>query len=74
MPRYCHNRPLGTTPNAKIRIRTTLEPFVHSTVRFGSKNRRKDVEKMRPRRRWRASGRFFAYFGTRDVRLIVRIA
>ena len=22
MPRYCHNPPLGTTPNAKIRIRT----------------------------------------------------
>ena len=24
MPRYCHNRPLGTTPNAKIRIRTNI--------------------------------------------------
>jgi len=24
MPRYCHDPPLGTTPNAKIRIRTNI--------------------------------------------------
>ena len=28
MPRYCHNRPLGTTPNAKIRIPT---PYAAAT-------------------------------------------
>jgi hypothetical protein len=32
-------------------------------VRFGSKNRRKDVEKMRPRRRWRASAGFSLILG-----------
>ena len=67
MPRYCHNPPLGTTPNAKIRIRTSFEPLCCSTVRFGSKNRPQRCRKMRPTRRWRTSGRFFAYFGASVV-------
>ena len=30
MPRYCHNRPLGTAPNANIRIRTNIRTLCSS--------------------------------------------
>jgi hypothetical protein len=32
MPRYCHNRPLGTTPNAKIRIRPNIGTLCSSAL------------------------------------------
>ena len=60
-PHYCHHPTLRTAPTPKIRIRTTYAPAPCGSV---AKISRKDVEKMRPRRRWCASGRFFAYFGT----------
>ena len=66
MPRYCHNPPLGTTPNAKIRIRT---PYAAAPCGSVAKIARKDVENATPRR-WRTSGRFFAYFGTRVLYLV----
>ena len=41
MPRYCHNPPLGTMPNAKIRIRT---PYAAAPCGSVTKISRKDVE------------------------------
>ena len=50
MPRYCHNRPLGTTPNAKIRIRTNIRtPCAAAPCGSVAKIARKDVEKCDPR-------------------------
>jgi hypothetical protein len=46
MPRSCHNRPLGTTPNAKIRIRTNIRtPRAAAPCGSVVKIARKDVEK-----------------------------
>ena len=68
MPRYCHNPPLGTTPNATIRIQTNIRtPYAAAPCGSAAEITRKHVEKMRPTRPWRVSGRFFAYFGTRYV-------
>ena len=62
MPQYCHNPPLGTIPNAKIRIRT---PYAGSTVRFGSNNRPQRCRNApAPRSAYFGVG-FFAYFGPR---------
>jgi hypothetical protein len=58
MPQYCHNPPLGTIPNAKIRIRT---PYAAALCGLVAIIARKDVE-MRPRRARRTSGRVFRLF------------
>jgi len=57
---YSYNPPLGTTPNAKIPIRT---PLCCTSVPFGSKNHPQRCRNMRPTRRWRTSGRFFGNMG-----------
>ena len=46
MLRSCHNRPLGTTPNAKIRIRTNIRtPRAAAPCGSVVKIARKDAEK-----------------------------
>ena len=49
-----------------------LNPLCCTTVRFGSKNRPQRCRKMPPTRRWRASGRFFAYFGASPDAMLIR--
>ena len=46
MSPYCHNPPLGTMPNAKIRIQTT---YAAAPCGFVAKIACKDVEKCDPR-------------------------
>ena len=46
MLRYCHNPPLGTMPNAEIRIRT---PYAAAPCGSVTKIARKDLEKCDPR-------------------------
>jgi hypothetical protein len=45
MSSYCHNPPLGTLPNAKIRIRTTYAAAPYGSL---AKIASKDVEKGDP--------------------------
>ena len=67
MPRYCQNPPLGTTRDAKIRIRIQLRtPYAPAPCGSVAKIARKDVEKG-DHATLGASDRFFAYFGPSAV-------
>ena len=58
MPRYCHNRPLGTTPNAKIRIPTlTLQQRAAPCQKLAAK-----MSQNAPTRRRRHFGSVFRLF------------
>ena len=70
---YCHNRPSwdeaeGQKSNFTHHSEPRLATLCDSVAKFG----REDLQ-MRLRRRRRASGRPFAYFGTRSVRVMQNV-
>ena len=64
-PYYCHNRPLGRSRRPKSRIRPIIRNLAMRLCAIRWQNSAAKISKMRFRRRRRASGRLFAYFGAR---------
>ena len=60
MPQYCHNPPLGTIPNAKIRIRTLYAAATRGPRAKNWLQRCRNAPAPR-------SARFFAYFRSSEA-------